>query len=88
MSQSINTNPVNFTRTINDVNGNPRYIVHFLTFAADYNEALTLARKIGARVYRGKSYGGGFVVQSYSLDATVRDINEATGREYTGYVCK
>jgi hypothetical protein len=83
-----NTNPVNFTRTTNDVNGNPRYIVHFLSFDSNYHDALTLARKIGARVYRGKSYGGGFVVQSYSLDATVRDINDVTGRAYTGYICK
>jgi hypothetical protein len=83
-----NTNPITFYRTTNDVNGNPRYIVHFLAFASDYHDALTLARKVGARVYRGKSFGGGFVLQSYSLDSTMRDINDVTGKAYDNVICK
>jgi len=81
-------NPITFHRTTNDVNGNPRYIVHFLAFASDYNEALALARKVGARVYRGKSFGGGFVLQSYSLPATMRDINDVTGKAYDSHIVK
>jgi hypothetical protein len=81
-----NNNPIQFYRTTNDINGNPRYIVHFLVFASKYDDARKLANKTGAKVYRGKSFGGGFVLQSYSLDATVSDINRVTGKAYTGYI--
>ena len=83
-------NNVSFYRTNNDVNGNPRYIVHFLDFMTDgeayrmdiesgYKLAKSRANGIGFRVYRGKDFGGGFVGQSYSLYDTAKHINEAKG---------
>jgi hypothetical protein len=38
-----------FTRVNNDVNGNPRYVFHFLELADNYETALKLAKKIGGR---------------------------------------
>jgi len=32
-----------FKRINNDVNGNPRYVFHFLELADDYSEALKIA---------------------------------------------
>jgi len=66
---------IDFFRIDNDVNGNPRYVVHYLSIPIDesvpvlrqYDEALKKARKIGGRKYTAKWFGGGIVFQSYSL---------------------
>tara|TARA_R100001129_G_C5303469_1_gene243142 strand:- start:1365 stop:1628 length:264 start_codon:yes stop_codon:yes gene_type:complete len=58
----------------NDVNGNPRYVIHFLAFANTYDEAHAIAKSIGFQKYRGKDFGGGFVSQSYSVRGTAQDI--------------
>lgn len=74
-----------FTRINSDINGNPRYVIHFLDMIPDlsdsglsvsqkYNIAVNRAHKIGGRKYNTKRYGGGIVFQSYSLEETERDI--------------
>jgi hypothetical protein len=74
-------------RINNDVNGNPRYVVHFydllndieglnLTILERYELALQKARKVGGKMYRGKDFGGGIVFQSYDIITT---INKAKG---------
>lgn len=74
-------------RINNDVNGNPRYVVHFydlltdieglnLTILQRYELALQKARKVGGKMYRGKDFGGGIVFQSYNILET---INKAKG---------
>lgn len=79
-----------FTRINNDVNGNPRYVIHFLALNTDnekdntpndwnrinnlYAMAVKRANRIGGKKYNTKSYGGGIVFQSYSLDDTIRHI--------------
>lgn len=65
-----------FTRVNNDVNGNPRYVFHFLKLADNYEEALKLAKKIGGRKFHNKQYGGGIVVQSYNLQDEIELINK------------
>ena len=65
---------VPFWRVKNDVNGNPRYIVHFFNFAEDYETAKKRANAIGFSVYRGRDWRGYFVGQSYSLPDTARAI--------------
>lgn len=65
-----------FTRIKNDVNGNPRYVVHFLNIDEDYQTAVKKANKIGGRKYHTKSYGGGIVFQSYNIDDTQKKIEE------------
>jgi len=62
---------MDWIRVKNDVNGNSRWVCHWLTFkpAADtYETALALARKIGGRKYHNKQYGGGIVFQCYGPD--------------------
>ena len=63
-----------FYRVDNDVNGNPRYVIHYLAFSLDYDKAVSAARSIGFRRYRARAFGGGFVGQSYDLESTARDI--------------
>ena len=70
-----------FTRANNDINGNPRYICHFLAlntpaenadFSGDfitrkYNLALARARKLGGKKFHNKQYGGGIIFTTYNL---------------------
>ena len=83
-----------FTRINNDVNGNPRYVVHFLELLNDeerisipynkkYEYALKKAKKIGGRKFNNKQYGGGIVFQSYNLQDTwnaIQRIKENPGK--------
>ena len=64
-----------FTRVNNDINGNPRYVIHFMNIADNYETAVKLANKIGGRKFHNKQYGGGIVFQSYSLTDTIKRIN-------------
>ena len=77
-----------FYRVDCDVNGNPRYVIHFLAFITDdevrnslrgdidgqYKLAHSRALNIGFSKYRGKNFGGGFVGVSYDLDNTAERI--------------
>ena len=60
----------------NDVNGNPRYVIHWLAFRTDYDSSFTTAKPLGFSKYRGKDFGGGFVSQSYNLQNTAERIIE------------
>jgi len=66
----------NFTRTTSDINGNPRYIIDWLSLGLEKYEANKQTREAGLSKYRGKSYGGGFVIQSYNLDHTANWLNK------------
>jgi hypothetical protein len=72
-------------RINNDINGNPRYVVHFydllnesegegLTMLERYDLAVKKARKIGGKIYRGKDFGGCMVFQSYNIEQTINLI--------------
>lgn len=76
---------IQFTRVTSDINGNPRYVCHFVNLANSYTEAVKLANKIGGRKYNNKKYGGGIVFQSYSLGELVKVINEVAGTNFVGY---
>ena len=73
----------NLTRVNNDVNGNPRYVFHFLALANDndsintrYSNAVAVAKKlIGGKKYHTKSYGGGIVFQSYNVQNDLDTLN-------------
>lgn len=86
----MTTNTINWTRINNDVNGNPRYVCHFLSLNTvdekentpnDWNRisnlyamAVKRANRIGGKKYNNKKYGGGIVFQSYSLPDTEKHI--------------
>lgn len=67
------TDQISWTRINNDVNGNPRYVCHYLSFMPygsdepfSYEDALKLAKTIGGRKFHNKQYGGDIVFQSYN----------------------
>jgi len=72
-----------FTRIKNDVNGNPRHIIHFTdceppeltdqyradyTILQRYSMAVQSARPWGGKAYRGRAYGGGIVFTAYDFE--------------------
>jgi hypothetical protein len=83
---------IRLTRVNNDVNGNPRYVVHFLVFLNEeeqsflpfskkYEYALKKAKIIGGKKFHNKQYGGGIVFQSYNTDnlkENIIDVLETT----------
>lgn len=84
--------PQDFTRIKNDVNGNPRYVCHFLQLDVHgwqsniglsdrYAIACKLANTIGGKKFHNKQYGGGIVFQSYSIPDLCNRINELTQTE-------
>lgn len=91
-----------FTKINHDMNGNPRYVIHFLqlntqyehdapmwdkdgrglmTIHRKYELAIKRANRIGGRKFHNKQYGGGIVFQSYSLPATIRDIERVIAED-------
>jgi hypothetical protein len=71
----------NFKRVNNDVNGNPRYVFHFLNIADNYSDALKIAKKFGGKKFHNKQYGGGIAIQSYNLKNDCNRINEILTEE-------
>ena len=67
-----------FKRVKNDLNGNPRYVFHYIHFKGlDYEDAVKVSKKLfGGRKYRGKEYGGYIVITSYNLYHEINLINE------------
>lgn len=81
----MNTSTINWTRINNDVNGNPRYVCHYLHLNTEeekardvlfskYDWAVARAKKIGGKCFHNKQYGGGIVFQSYNLKDTEKHI--------------
>jgi hypothetical protein len=80
-------NDITLTRINNDLNGNPRYVVHFLNvlnseeqsflpFSKKYEYALKKAKAIGGKKYDNKQYGGGIVFGSiFNSEALKQKIN-------------
>lgn len=75
-----------YKRVNNDINGNPRFVFHFLAFLGTetgtieerFNIALKKARTLGGKAYKGKDFGGGIVLQSYNIEETLKRVKRLT----------
>ena len=76
---------IDFTRINNDINGNPRYVCHFLELLTNeelsdsssllkYSIALKNSRQFGGKKFHNKQYGGGIVFQSYNIEKDAQNI--------------
>ena len=54
--------PIKATRVNNDSNGNPRFVVHYLSLGLDDYVSIS---KFGLDKYRAKWFGGGYVFSYY-----------------------
>lgn len=85
-------NPIDFTRVNSDINGNSRFVCHFLAFLSSKDEftsieeryqlALKRSRQLGGRKFHNKQYGGGIVFQMYEgqIPEMSRKIREIANR--------
>ena len=58
-------------RIPNDVNGNPRYVVHFMDLDIKLSDYDNINKLYGFNKYRAKWFGGGVVFQSYNIEDTL-----------------
>jgi hypothetical protein len=60
----VNNDEITVYDVGHDVNGNPRFVVHFLPLGIELKD---YGRIPGLRKYRAKWFGGGYVFQSYNV---------------------
>lgn len=72
--QTENKKIVTVYRYSNDVNGNPRYLVHYLMLDLQDYISTNKTRAAGLTKYRGRAFGGGYRFTTYNIDATVNKI--------------
>lgn len=70
----LNGEMVEVFRINNDVNGNPRYLIHYLSLDLKEYESTKQTRAAGFSKYRGKNFGGGFVFTSYSVESELNQM--------------
>ena len=58
-------------RIKNDVNGNPRYVVHFSDLGIKLSDYDNINKLYGFKKYRAGWFGGGVVFQSYNIQDTL-----------------
>lgn len=58
-------------RIPNDVNGNPRYVVHFRDLGISLWDYDKINKLYGFKKYTAKWFGGGVVFQSYNIEDTL-----------------
>lgn len=65
----VNDEEITVYRIDNDVNGNPRYVTHFSSLGVELDD---YGRVPGLKKYRGKWFGGGYVIQSYNIEQDLK----------------
>jgi hypothetical protein len=75
----VNGEEITAHRIDNDVNGNPRYVVHFYDLGIELND---YGRISGLTKYRGKWFGGGYVFQSYNLESDLAYYIDLVNKHY------
>lgn len=84
-------NSIEFTLINNDINGNPRYVCHFLNFIHSdeniefkhkYDIALSRSRQLGGKKFHNKQYGGGIAFQMYSGEIEMSKKIQAICNQY------
>ena len=58
-------------RIKNDVNGNPRYVIHFSDLGIKLSDYDNINKLYGFKKYRAGWFGGGVVFQSYNIQDTL-----------------
>lgn len=73
---NIDGSEIQAVRILNCVNGNPRYVVHFSSLGIELEEYDIINKLYGFTRYRGRSFGGGVVFQSYNLYDSIEHMKK------------
>lgn len=79
LTVNVNGQDITVWRIDNDVNGNPRYVVHFPSLGiklGDYGYIPNLTK------YRAKWFGGGYVFQSHHVESDLKYMIENVKKYY------
>lgn len=82
---NVDGKEISYFRVDNDVNGNPRYVVHFSALGIEHED---YGRIAGLKKYRAKAIGGGYVFQSYNLESDLRYALGLVNKHYSKEVVK
>ena len=66
-------------RVNNDVYGNPRYVISWLSIGLKGYYSTKLTRQAGLSIYRGANFGGGFAFQSYNIEESLKHFEKILG---------
>lgn len=82
----VNGEEIPCHRIDNDLNGNPRYVTHFLNLGVEPKDYGNIP---GLIKYRAKWFGGGYVIQSYNLESDLEyhlnQVDTFYGRDENKY---
>lgn len=76
---NVNNKEIRCHRIDNDINGNPRYVVHFLDLGIELKD---YGKIPGLKRYTGKWFGGGYVFQSYNIEQDLQYALQKVERFY------
>ena len=68
---TVKNKRVKVFRIKNDVNGNPRYVIHFSDLGIKLSDYDNINKLYGFKKYRAGWFGGGVVFQSYNIQDTL-----------------
>ena len=68
---TVKNKRVKVFRIKNDVNGNPRYVIHFSDLGIKLDDYDNINKLYGFKKYRAGWFGGGVVFQSYNIKDTL-----------------
>ncbi|BCG66275.1 TreK [Staphylococcus phage vB_SsapH-Golestan101-M] len=71
-THTVQNKEIEVFRIENDVNGNPRYVVHFLYLDIKLSDYDNINKLYSFKKYRAKWFGGGVVFQSYNIADTLK----------------
>ena len=80
MIRTETTSGVIVYRHGNDINGNPRYFVHYLELGLTDHISTEATRAAGLRIFHGRAFGGGYTFTSYGIDESVKGIMRTLAR--------
>lgn len=75
----VNGEDIEYFNIDNDVNGNPRYVVHFYSLGIELKD---YGKIKGLTKYRAKWFGGGYVFQSHHLKSDLEWMLEQVKKYY------
>ena len=70
-THTVQNKEIEVFRIPNDVNGNPRYVVHFMDLGIKLTDYDNINKLYGFKKYRAQWFGGGVVFQSYNIADTL-----------------
>lgn len=77
----VNGEEIAYYKIDHDINGNPRYVIHFLDLGIKTED---YGKIPGLKKYTAKWFGGGYVFQSHGLESDLKYYLKLVKNYYNG----